>query len=294
MQFVTNFSASDMSDQCRELLFFDPVLDAAVNKKTDTLLNNLGSVLRDSRAALGFNGTTNPVRGVDSSRTTYNLTQLRYAQGSETYSTLLNIFHNSVAWGRSPFASSQANYPYDMNAGPTAVLWPSALDTIASQELTAPSFGIKNTVPLIGILPAINMTYIGWQAFTDGTFGAKQTYSKSWPGLSALLNQVTVNPVLTVTNTKKVDYVAAPYSPTVGPSNFVADSTVSVPGKYLAKLAAARTAEKVTLQFALGYASSKNVYIRLARGIDYDVTASIDPGTRQTITFLKGQQKVTL
>ncbi|AQT28663.1 hypothetical protein YOLOSWAG_184 [Erwinia phage vB_EamM_Yoloswag] len=294
MQFVTNFSPSDLSDQCRELLFFDPTLDTSVNKKTDVLLNNLSSILRDSRAALGFSGTTNPVRGVDSTRTTYYLTQLRYAQGSETYSKLVDIFHNSVAWGKSPFASVLSNYAYDSTAGPTAVLWPSALDTVSSQELTAPSFGIKNTVPLLGILPAITMTYVGWQAFADGTFSTKQTYSKSWPGLSALLSTVTVNPVLTVMNTKKVDYVAAPYSPTVGPSNFVSDSTVAVPGKYTAKLATSRTAEKVTLQFALGYVSSKNIYIRLARGTDFNVAASVDPGTRQSITFLTAQQKVTL
>ena len=294
MQFVINFSASDLVDQCREVLFFDPTLDSSVNKKSDALINNLGAILRDSRAALGFNGTTNPVRGVDSTRTTYYLTQLRYAQGSETYSKLTDIFHNSVAWGKSPFASVLSNYPYDITAGPTAVLWPSALDTVSSQELSAPSFGIKNTFPLLGLLPAITMTYVGWQAFNDGTFSTKQTYTKSWPGISALLNTVTVNPVLTITNTKKVDYVAAPYSPTVGPSNFVADSSVSVPGRYHATLATARTAEKVTLQFALGYASSKGLYIRLARGTDYNVAASVDPGTRQSITFLKGQQKVTL
>jgi len=294
MQFVTNFSASDLADQCREVLFFDPTLDPTINKKSDVLINNLGTILRESRAALGFGGATNPVRGVDSTRTTYHLTQLRYAQGSETYSKLTDIFHNSVAWGKSPFASLSSNYPYDMTAGPTAVLWPSALDTIASQGLSAPSFGIKNTTPILGLLPAISMTYVGWQAYNDGTFSTKQTYSKSWPGISALLTTVTVNPVLTITNTKKVDYVAAPYSPTVGPSNFVADSSVSVPGKYSATLAAARTAEKVTLQFALGYASSKGLYVRLARGTDYNVTASVDPGTRQTITFLKSQQKVTL
>lgn len=294
MQFVTNFSTSDLVDQCREVLFFDPTLDASTNLKSDKLIANLDSVMRDCRAALGFNNATNPVRGVASDLKTYHLTSLRYAQGSETYASLRSIFHNSVAWGKSPFASVASNYPYNDTAGPTPVLWPSALDSVSTQELVSPRYGIKNSTFLNLWAGTISVTFNGWLAYNDGTFSTKGTFTKSYPGLTLLLADYSVSPAMTVANTKKVDYVAAPYTCSVAPTNFKANPAYAVDGKYTCALTAVRAAEKVTLQYGLGYVASSNVYIRIARGTDYTVTASVDPGTRPTVTFLKGQQKVTL
>lgn len=294
MQFVTNFSASGMSDQCREVLFFDPTLDTTVNLKSDKLITNLKTHMRNSRAALGFNGATNPVRGVASNLTTYHLTTLRYAQGSETYANLYDIFHNSVAWGKSPFASVASNYAYNDSAGPTPVLWPGALDNVSTQELVSPKYGVKNTTFLNLWLGTLNISFNGWLAYNDQSFTAKSTYTKSFPGLTLLLSQYAISPAMTVANTKAVDYVAAPYTCSVTPTNFIADPTYSVPGQYSCNLSTGRVAEKVTLAFGLGYAAAAGVYIRLARGTDYNVTASVEPGTRPALTFLTGQQKVTL
>ncbi|QQO90338.1 hypothetical protein pEaSNUABM5_00196 [Erwinia phage pEa_SNUABM_5] len=294
MQFVTNFSASDLVGQCREVLFFDPTLDTSTNLKSDKLIANLDSVMRDCRAALGFNNAANPVRGVASDLKTYHLTSLRYAQGSETYASLRSIFHNSVAWGKSPFASVAPNYPYNDTAGPTPVLWPTTLDAISTQELVSPKYGIKNSTFLNLWAGTVSVTFNGWLAYNDGTFSTKGTYTKSYPGLTLLLSDYSVSPAMTVANTKKVDYIAAPYTCSVAPTNFVPNPAYAVSGQFSCNLATVRTAEKVTLQYGLGYAADSNVYIRLARGTDYNVAASVEPGTRPNITFLKGQQKITL
>lgn len=294
MQFVTNFSASDMADKCREVLFFDPTLDTAVNQKSDKLIGNIDAVLRNSRAALGFGSATNPVRGVASTLNTYHLTSLRYAQGSETFATLSEIFHNSVAWGKSPFASTAPNYAYDDTAGPTPVLWPEALDNVSTQELISPKYGIRNSTFLNLWLGTLSVSFNGWLAYADKSFSAKGTYTKSYPGLTLLLADYSISPAMTVANTKKVDYIAAPYTCSIAPTNFKPNTSVPVAGQFSCNLATARTAEKVTLGFALGYVASMGIYVRLARGTDFNVAASAEPGTRQAITFLKGQQKVSL